>query len=499
MGRDLSYIIGDQGAYLETATHLKNGEGFVSYGLDPYNPEKGFIYPENNRHPLYILVLSLFASEEPIFFFKAKTITLLISLFSLWCIFFLGKKMFGDLVAMAATLLLFTSGIFNYLSNTVGCEPLLLFFSLLGWYFIIKGFKQGGRYLVIGGAFSALAYLTKASAILIPIAFFISSILLYRKDVFKKRALLLYFVSFLLVSSPLILRNIMEFGDPFYNLNTTRLLWGGSKPLRYLMEHPVGEILEGLGSGLYFITLRLLLDLSISHDLIWKVLSFIIFIFFIISIDVDRDMERKVFSFSFCFLCYLSYGWYVNIMKGWGGRFFIPILPIIYLYSMEGLCSFLNGRVKRVLKGNPSNYIALLLILLTLFFSPITPPNLVPLSSLLNGSFIPLRCKAIIDWLKENTTKEEIICLGPDDRFMYNWITQRKIIEFPSSSDFEEYLSRHNVKYIIITRDTLKYRQEVLGRFFVWNEDFGLIQKKSIPNWELVSQNIPDSLIYRRW
>jgi tRNA isopentenyl-2-thiomethyl-A-37 hydroxylase MiaE len=76
------------------------------------------------------------------------------------------------------------------------------------------------------------------------------------------------------------------------------------------------------------------------------------------------------------------------------------------------------------------------------------------------------------------------------------------MIDFPSFSHFEqveEYLKRYNVRYIIITRDVLKYRQEVLGRFFVWIEDSGLIQKRPIPNWELVSQDIPDSLIYRRW
>jgi hypothetical protein len=349
MGRDLSYIVGDQGAYLETATHVRNGEGFVSYGLDLFNPEKGFIHPENNRHPLYILMLSLFASENPIFFFKVKVVTLFISLVSLWYIFFLAKKMFGILVTMGGTLLLFTNRVFNYFSNTVACETLLLFFLLLAWYFIIKGFKRGSRYLLIGGAFSGLAYLTKASAILIPIAFFISSVLLYRKDVFKKGALLLYFASFLLVSSPLLFRNIMEFGDPFYNINTTRLLWEGSTPLRYLTEHPAGEILKGLCRGLYLVTPHILQDLSISHNLIWLVLSFLVFIFFVISIDIDRNKERQIFSLSLCSIFYLSFGWYSNIQGWWGPRFFLLILPIIYLYSMKSLFPFLNDKAAKIL------------------------------------------------------------------------------------------------------------------------------------------------------
>ncbi len=490
IGRDLSYIIGDQGAYLETATHLKNGEGFVFYGLDPHNPKDDLVSTENNRHPLYILLLSLFASEEPIFFFKAKLINLFTFLVLLLYVFFLAKKMFGDLVAMGGTFLVFTSRTFNYFSNTVACEPLLVLFTFLAWYFIVKGFKED-KYLILGGVFSGLAYLTKGSGLLIAIAFILSSLIIYKRDVInKKRGFLLYLLFFLLVSSPLLLRNIAQFKDPFYNFATTHLFWGNTTFFHYLKEHSLAEIMARLCTGVSLMTPYFIQELSISSKFIGPFLSILLLLFFVTSIDVDEDRERRVFTLFLFSLFYLSVCWFTYMVRGWCSRFLLPIFPVIYLYSMRGVFLFLEDKVTKIVRRETlNNSLALLLIILSLFFSPEKLINLAPLSSLLDGSFIPPRSQRIIGWLKLNTTKEDVVCFGPDDQFMYNWITQRKMVALPSSLPFEQvndYLRKYTVKYIIITRDTLRYRQEILGRFLFWDEGSGLVQHEEIQGWRLV-------------
>ena len=214
----------DTGSFLEGALFIQEHGGIPRFVTMCLNGE----YKIANQHPIYLLILSTVAARDLSFFPVAKAITLGIGWLVVLVLFFIVRDLYGRSTAYVATALMaFNTALLNRATH-VTVEPLLLLFVVPAWYFMVKGLEDN-RQWVWAGLFSGLAYMTKATGIfLIPI-FVIATFCALRWRMFKNKFVWLFFVAFVLVSSPLILRNVGVFREPFHETVNERLLWMDQK------------------------------------------------------------------------------------------------------------------------------------------------------------------------------------------------------------------------------------------------------------------------------
>ena len=159
----------DTHLYLADSIHIKDNGGilnFLSFAISGN-------YKEADRHPAYLLYLSLFASRKLIFYPIAKLMTLACGLVFVLTAYFIIRKQFGDGAAtIAVFLLVFNKDIIHLSSMVVSTIPYALFM-ILSWHYITSGFNKNSLWIT-GGIMTGLAYMTKGSALFIIFAFIIT-------------------------------------------------------------------------------------------------------------------------------------------------------------------------------------------------------------------------------------------------------------------------------------------------------------------------------------
>ena len=217
----------DTTAYLGEANLVENHGGIFNF----FNLCITGKYKQANQHPLYILALTPFASTNINFFINAKIISYLIGLFLLISVYIITRKMYGDLVASIAALGVILNTIFLEWTTMVASESLLMLFSFLCIYFAIKGFNEN-RVWIYSGVFAGLAYLSKGTGMFLIPGFLVAAFIVYKFKIFKNKFFYLFFISFIVISSPLFIRNIVVYHDPLFNVN------------KYIAEYSIEQLNE---------------------------------------------------------------------------------------------------------------------------------------------------------------------------------------------------------------------------------------------------------------
>lgn len=160
----------DEVIYLSMAKGLLEGKGY------------GWIGNYNNmyRAPaityFYYIFFLLFGVSEAI----SKLAILLISLVSIYLIYFLGRIAINHRFGLLAALALFTNHLFIFFSHRLLPEILLSFFQIASVLCFWLSLKDK-RYLILVSIFTGLAFLTRYTALIIVIPFFIYLVFLERK------------------------------------------------------------------------------------------------------------------------------------------------------------------------------------------------------------------------------------------------------------------------------------------------------------------------------
>jgi 4-amino-4-deoxy-L-arabinose transferase-like glycosyltransferase len=165
--------------------------------------------------------VALFAEKNLRYFAKAKLVNVLIGAAAFWTVAWVGYRLIGSAPTFLALVAL-SPGLSNK-SAEFTAEPLLLLLVVLTFYTLVQGFERpwiwGGA-----GAYAGLAYLTKGSALLLVVAYAACLLRLAPKWLAHPHAWL-FPLSFLLVSSPLLVYNWQVYGWPFFNYNTAHVIW----------------------------------------------------------------------------------------------------------------------------------------------------------------------------------------------------------------------------------------------------------------------------------
>ena len=339
----------DQSAFLLTADEVHARGGPVSLIRDLYAGD----FAEANRHPLYIGLLSL----KPTHVF-GRRLSFSLGLLTLFGLTLFVRTEQGSLVAGVFALLLGTNAAFCLFSTRAVCDVLMVTWAGLA-YLLLR--RPSLIRVALAGAVLGLTYLTKGTGLLLLCGFVIWSIIrLFRSkqpqatadaDGQRRRwlELVLAIIAWVLVTSPLLVRNIRTYGSPFYNVNSSLLFvdayedpvalsqrQSSSEALQvYLSTHSASDIVRREASGLVwetFIILRLLgpAPLDDARVLIGLPLAACVFL----AVLAHRRDEHSLLSL-WLILCMTVFAWYISIAAG--DRFPLPLLAPLLMLASEGI------------------------------------------------------------------------------------------------------------------------------------------------------------------
>jgi hypothetical protein len=360
-----SYSDDDQAAYLSTAGEIHDSGGIPALVAQMFRGD----YEEANRHPLYIALLSFRPTFE-----GGKVLSASIGAVSLGLLTWLAVLRFGAPVAAVFCILLATNFAFCRLSSMVVCEGLMLLFGGVIWLFSIpRGprnatetqsqdvCRPGAIHPLCVGALLALAYLSKGTGIVLLVGYLVWYFLpgnasskrgaervpLLPRLAARGRPLVLLLLAWVLVASPLLVRNVRRYGRPLFNVNSYLLFVDAYQdPVRLHEETTLAD-----AASRYFQT-------HSPGDILWRELrglAWEIFIFCRSLGPTPLDDSRILFGIPLCLLAAIGaftvhrralalyavwlllyvvlLAWYVPIAAG--ERFLMPLLaPTLTLASI---------------------------------------------------------------------------------------------------------------------------------------------------------------------
>lgn len=173
---------------------------------------------EDNRHPLYSMMLAPALDRPPNDFAVAKLMSLAIAFFFCAAVFFMSRAAWNEPVAWLCLTAAALAPSTAQLSQTL-CADL----AFAGFYFAsaaaLAARSRDWRNWLAAGVLAGLAYLTKGNGHALLLAPLTVGLWLYRRDLYKKPGPYCAIAGFALVASFLLVRNIRVWGDPFHNVN----------------------------------------------------------------------------------------------------------------------------------------------------------------------------------------------------------------------------------------------------------------------------------------
>ncbi len=489
----------DTGQYLKNAIDIKYSGGLIGFIIHCYSGT----YTEANQHPLYLLILSLFAKKELSFFVTAKLISLFFGLLTIISLYLIVFNLYSRKVAVLSTLMMSLNFYFLRESSHVAAETVLVFTSLWAYFFIIKGFKNH-KYWVLAGFFSGLAYFSKGSGIFMLAVFLISLILIYPKNFFKKKYAYLFFVLFISASAPLLWRNSLIYHNPIYNLNS-HVMWLDNweqtynpayvadppNAWVYFKTHSPSVFFNRLYKGIkteIFVTFD---SLTMIGYLRWTYVGILVSFFLMIGYLFDKRKINKTVNFLFLALFLLFFSWYNAIVVD--VRFILPVVPVMIMLSSLGMIKVFDNILKllkvrnlRVIRNG--GYAFLLILVFTIPLQSIYSKGLK--SPEYSYKLAP-GYEELLNWLKGHLTKNDHYILWPAHQYWFDWYAglPGQSIALPNVKNFQafqDFIRNQNITKVVIHKENLQRRKNILKEYFSYNKIKGVLQLKPIHNWQLI-------------
>lgn len=340
---------------------LTDQRAFLGVGLDIRNFEH---LTDGNRHPFLPLILSTFASHEWTYFTSAKLLNLGFSLILFVVIFYLGYKLFGAEVGLVAAILTVFNKSLPEVFTKVSAEPLLVLFCFVSLYFLYLAIQQQkDKFYLLAGFFVGLAYLTKGTGQVLFLA--MVGILLLLTVLSPQRRfqpLAFFLLAYFLTISPLLIYNYFTWGDPFYNVNTSEVMWyssfeevykksGRENLIGFLQTTGLNELLGRLTYGVQMVIFKFF-DVFLFSP-VTLVVALVSLVNLLI-IKISRQKPQPVFNINrrlalipvVVGLCWFAFfAWFMAISTS--DRHFLPILPlanmliaIFFVYTMKNVGYF---------------------------------------------------------------------------------------------------------------------------------------------------------------
>ncbi len=382
----------DQGAFLNAAAEVADSGGPVALIRELF----GGRFPEANRHPLYIALLSLHPTAS-----FGRGLSAAIGLATLLLLTRLTAQTRGALVAGIFCLLLATNMAFCLFSTRIVCDVLMVLWGGVVFLLASRAVTKGSFLINLSlGGLLGLAYLTKGTGLLMLVGTSLAAILLRLPSWLKRplaadlktdpktdvcgshqqdapgppaapgrqdrqtasgvvMSVLLILFGWGIVASPLMVRNARMYGTPLYNVNSWLLFvdtFEQPVPLSqqqtvaetahaYWQSHTLGEMVRREVSGVVwetFILLRMLgpFPLDDSRVLFGLPLALCALI------GILAHPRREHLLLGVWTILFVGvFAWYVPVAAG--ERFLLPLLAPSLVVAAEGIVRVLAASGKK--------------------------------------------------------------------------------------------------------------------------------------------------------
>ncbi len=208
---------GDEGAWLRLAVQVPNSEFMTSKVIEhDFYHERKLPHPEDNRSPLYPILIALFRVFNKDAFRAGQILNLLVCTLFIILFAFAMHNTFGCL-ATIASLVFFAASPFLIVYSTQIYPDLLIALGFIAFLYKADNIAGSMRNSLIGGFGLGLMFLLKTTALfLIPMFVIIYLRRGYNKDNIKKA--LLFTIPAFLVSLPWLIRNQLIFSTPLFQV-----------------------------------------------------------------------------------------------------------------------------------------------------------------------------------------------------------------------------------------------------------------------------------------
>jgi hypothetical protein len=323
--------------------------------------------------------------------------------------------------------------------------------------------------------------------------------------ILKNKYLWGYGLTFALVVSPLLLRNVVAYGNPFYHENIPLLEL--DRDDRSVVLRSVDRFFSGVvGQGVTFVSS---LGLRGAGQSVWSPGVFFsgAAIFILAAVGVVRDSHRlrRLFTLLVFAAFWTFFAWYYVVGPG-EVRFMLPLVPIAVVYGGLGLQSILHRVFIRWRQGVSFRRVALMpflaaVVALAAIDVAVKRDRLWanPFHSIL-GSYASL-----VTWMEAHIGQGDGYLMTEEILFKPGWHSrlgvQHRVSGSPPS-EFLEYIARNRVKYVIVyfPEGSPSHDSSALPAHFSFSASEGVLQKRPVPGWQLEFRDPsvpPRFLIYR--
>jgi hypothetical protein len=454
------------------------------------------------HHPLLPALVAPFAEKHLVYFAKAKLVNVAIGAATFWAIVWVGLRLVGPAPTFLA-LVAIAPGLSNK-SAEFTAEPLLMLWLVLTYYWLIRGFVQP-RFWAFAGIAAGFAYLTKGSALLLPIVY-VAAVLRTAPKLILTPRFLGFPVAFVLVSAPLLAYNWHVFGWPIFNYNTAHVIWLDSTEeqmtmfdkspatmFSYLATHSLGEILQRFLKGLVIVR---------GAEWVWPFLGLFLiapkrwFAYFQ-AFPAKQPMITMASTLVLTF--YLPFSWSAVVQRGI--RYLLPIFPIIFLLLADVMV-FYGYRLVRWLwpaVTQPS----VISLARAGFLAGLSTVWLVQLG--LRDFQMPLtidfedQATAEVYQLLDTPAFDGVqVLFGPSHELTGTWLFRHNVA-LPSipprlpAVEFRGWIERNGIDYILANKDMLKRRHSSVSGYLAYSPTKGVQILRLEPGWQIVYRGPPPS------
>lgn len=414
------YLTKDQALWWDEAEYLLKAKS-IALGT----PETGFWYGRPILFPLLLSGFYFLGFGETAVRFSL----LLVSVFSIYLVYLVGKQMFNEKVALISSFLYSFVYINLFYSMRIMNDVLTLTLGLLAFYFFFTG-KRRLIWLVV-------PLLAINTLIRFPVFFFFIILVIYVAFTEKLSALKNknYWISLLLgglIGGIYLYWSKIKFGDPLYAVKVagggavsgTNIALGLSQIKQYLLTFPLyfqWVLLTAFILGLFLFT-----DVIFGFDLVLK--------------NNNRKLSMKFFTLLWLIIPILYFGFFVSHYED---RYIFMAFPAVFfiigisIFSIQAL----------FIKYNKT--LAVFVVVLILAFG--SYQMIKTSDSIIKSrieSFSPIKETGL--WIKSNSNPEDKVMIRSHPQNTY--YSERASYSIPlEEADFESNFSHIKPRYVIIS------------------------------------------------
>lgn len=489
-------------------------------------------FPITERHPLYFLILAPFASRTADFFWVAKFIDLLTGLLVLLSLVWMVARRHGRWPALIAAIVYALSNSLVIASSHVNNETQFVLCTLWAWWFLTEypgdakaaddkaGMPAPWTRWAIAGAWIGLAYLAKSPAVLLGLAVVVAGLWRARLAFITGPRLWVFLASAAIVGSPLLVRNVIGFGTPFYEGMNSSITWiddwseiGGKHSVMYydqygvmtiesngmptastyLSTHSAGDIARRLVKGLITETTKVAPQ-ALAFGVPPLGRSATLFGFLVLGLAIAgwwtrrRSWEGVLLFFSTgAFLTF--FGWDHMFPEI---RYLAPLVPIWIAFASLAVWQLL---CRMVAAAHVQKIVAACAVAAVVVAGSWTFASGALTSKRPTMDATPAYNR-LNDWLNKNIEAGDRVMHGPTREFYgLIWVIDRPIsfMLTPDAStlpDFLRYLSERKVRYLVMHPENVGGEggrlKDALAPYFEATAAGEIVAKLPLPGWEPV-------------